>query len=251
MLYKLAAQRTHAKASRLGNMTAPLLSEHDWAFDEITSAAPDRAAALRAAKCPRALQEALQKALVQAFDYNDVRFGREQAASCSDDWRSVVQFSVGTSLFDWFFNARTGYRAHFKSDYKRGLKFNDAIIEVISETMNARIPDTFGVTQLDANFQYCGTIVITRKAFIVSLASKLSKIWLCSKRIGAAGEVTMLPFGTGGPKIRVGMSDWVAFYQDADAAWLKVKGAFCGHCGLYQPKGPIRRAQYLQQTGTA
>jgi hypothetical protein len=233
-------------------MTAPLLSENDWAFDEIIGAAPDRAAALKGAKCPRALQEALEKALVQAFDHNDVRFGREQAASCSDDWRSVVQFSVGSSLFDWFFNARTGYRAHFKSDYKRGLKFNDAIIEVIAATIHARTPDTFCVTQLDAEFKYCDSIVITREAFmVVSLASKLSKIWLCSKRIEAAGEVKMLPWAIGGPKIRVGMSDWVAFCQDADAAWLEVKGAFSGNCGLYQPKGPIRRAQRLQQTGTA
>jgi hypothetical protein len=48
----------------------------------------------------------------------NVRLGREHL---DRDWNhvsAVVQFPVGTKLFDWFFNARTGYRAHFRVHYK-------------------------------------------------------------------------------------------------------------------------------------
>ena len=63
-----------------------------------------------------------------------------------------------------------------------------------------------------------------------------------------------LPFsalGIGGPKIRVGIDNWEAFYREAKDAWLEVKGAFYGNAGFYQPKNPVARAKDLQKTGTA
>src|SRR5215207_9372757 len=52
-----------------------------------------------------ALKDALQRAIIQP---HGMRLGREHL---NTDWshvRAVCQFPVGTNLFDWFLNARTG-----------------------------------------------------------------------------------------------------------------------------------------------
>jgi hypothetical protein len=223
-----------------------------WSFDEIAGAAPDRAVALEAAGSPRALLEALKHALDEALDHNNVRLAREHAENCWDDWRAVVQLSVGTTLFDWFFNGRTGYRAHFRQDYFHGLQFNNEIIEALTQSLKLKYFDKVLVHELNSSFEDCGApITISGHLFMASLTSYLSKLWLCSKRIENGKKVETLPLGIGGPKIRVGIDYWEAFYREANDAWLEVKGAFYGDAGFYQPKNPVDRALGLQKTGTA
>src|SRR5215471_9835160 len=127
-------------------MTETMLSETEWSFHKIESAEPQRAATLKAAGSPNALIQALGSALVQGFDGDGVRFGRERNSSQPDDWRSVLQFRVGTSLFDWFFNAKTGYRAHFRKSPETGLEFKDAIVKMAVDTLQANAPQTLDVT---------------------------------------------------------------------------------------------------------
>jgi len=234
-------------------MTAAILLETEWSFDKVESAEPERAVKLKAAGSPEALIGALQAALVQGFDGDGVRFGHEQNSSQPNDWRSILQFRVGTCLFDWFFNARTGYRAHFKKSPETGLKFNDAVVQVIVDTINAKASQTLDVTLLDIKYTYIGTSKMTREQFLLSFAPILSKIWLCALLI-EPGQIKQLPPGATGPKIRVSSPDncWLAFYQELEAdAWLELKGAFSGTCGLYQPKDAIRRAKTIHQKGTA
>src|SRR5262249_43385393 len=149
------------------------------------------------------------------------RFGRERNSSQPDDWRSVLQFRVGTSLFDWFFNAKTGYRAHFRKSPETGLEFNDAIVKMAVDTLQANAPQTLDVTLLallDEEWQYIGTSETPRKQFLLSFAARLSKIWLCARLIEPT-QIKQLPFGATGSKIRVLSPDdcWVAFYQELDA----------------------------------
>ncbi len=106
-----------------------LPDKSSWRFDEIACSEPDRVPSLNGAEPPMALLKALKDALDQSLNHSDVRMGREHAKEQSDDCRAVVQFGVGVQLFDWFFNARTGYRAHFRGHYACGLgsKPNQAI----------------------------------------------------------------------------------------------------------------------------
>jgi hypothetical protein len=231
-------------------MTAVILSEDEWGFDEIES---KRVAKLETAGSPEELIEALRVTLVQEFHGDGVRFGHERNSSKLNDWRSILQIRVGTCLFDWFFNARTGYRAHFKKSPETGLKFNDAIVQMTVSTINAKASQTLDITLIDVNYKIIGTSKIPCEQFLLSFVPTLSKIWLCALLIEPK-QIKQLPLGATGPKIRVSFPDnyWLAFYQESDAdAWLELKGAFCGTCGLYQPKDPICRAKTIHQKGTA
>jgi hypothetical protein len=203
-LRRMSYNVSHSTISRLtvANMTAAILSETEWSFDKVESAEPERAAKLKAAGIPEALIEALREALVQGFDGDGVRFGREQNSSQPDDWRSMLQFRVGTCLFDWFFNARTGYRAHFKTSPETGLKFNDAIVQMTVGRINAKASQKLDVTLLNIKYEYIGTAKIPREQFLLSFAPILAKIWLCALLI-EPGQIKQLPTGATGPRIRV------------------------------------------------
>ncbi|MGF6606014.1 hypothetical protein OKW45_000914 [Paraburkholderia sp. WSM4175] len=152
-----------------------------WRFDQIACSDPNRAFTLEMAGPPSALLEATVKALDEAFGLGVVRFGREHAEAQPDDSRAVVQFAVGVGLFDWFFNARTGYRAHFRGCYKRGLEFNKQIIEALRRCLDAKLPDIVIGRELNKNFEDCGETEIPRSLLMDSLVPHLSKVWFCTK----------------------------------------------------------------------
>lgn len=122
------------------DLNACLPGKSSWQFDDIACKEPDRAALLEKAESPSALVEGLCGALDQPLDEDRVRFGREHVR---DDCRIVVQFHVGDKLFDWFFNARTGYRAHFRAHHNRGIEFNNEIIEELRLRLDAKLPKAF------------------------------------------------------------------------------------------------------------
>ena len=181
-----------------------------------------------------------------------MRFGREHLDDKWSDTRAVVQFAVGTSVFDWFFNARTGYRAHFRAHYKCGLRFNNQIVEAIGSVLDTRLPETVRVRELGRGFTDCGEALIPKAVLLSSLVPYLAKIWCCTKRIKSGGGIEDLPPGVvGEPRLLLGGESWVALWRDEDGAWLDVKGGFLGGTRPYQPKKPFERARTLQALGTA
>lgn len=136
-----------------GYSSSYLPDESSWRFDAIACSEPDRASALKEAGPPGALIEALVSALEQAFGIGDVRLGREPAGSQWDDCRAVLQFEVGARVFDWFFNARTGYRAHFRVRYECGLKFNNQIVEALRLRLDASLPLCVHGRELNSEFE--------------------------------------------------------------------------------------------------
>lgn len=223
-----------------------------WRFDQILSAEPHRAAALEMAGPPTALVNAIRTALENALASGDVRWGREQVSSGAVDYRAVVQFPVSAELFDWFFNARTGYRAHFRAHHECGLSFNAQIIETLRLSLDARVPQAVVGRQLTHLFQDCGEVQIAKTFLMSSLTPNLSKVWFCTKLIQRGGGIQDLPSGVVGPRILLDDDDsWAAPYRDDREAWLDVKGAFLGERGPYQPKDPEARAKTLQAKGEA
>jgi hypothetical protein len=228
--------------------------ETTWRFDKIEEDCPDRAKTLKAAGSPAALLEALQGALDKALKDSSLRIGREQKEQRADDRRAVVQFHLGIDLYDWFFNARTGYRAHFRGHYKYGLRFESEIIEGLRLRLDDKLPDTIYGRELSSEFEDCGPAQIPKMFLNASLARYryLPKVWFCTRRIRLDGGLEELRPSVTGPKILLDEDDcWPAPYPEDDSAWLDVKGAFLGRSGPYQPKGPMGRAKKLHVRGTA
>jgi hypothetical protein len=223
-----------------------------WQFDEIVKDDPARASALEAAPSSAALAEALTDTFSAALTSGHVRFGLEEARSNSNDVRAVLQFHVGARMFDWFFNARTGYRAQFCASWEAGLAYNFALIDALRKHVRALPYPTVTVRRLNESFEDCGAIEATVSQLVDSLEPHLSMVWVTSSLIQESGRVAGLPFGRAGPRILLEQGNtWAAIYQDDPEAWLEVKGAFLGIAGPYQSKDPIARAKNLQRTGEA
>ncbi|UPJ68109.1 hypothetical protein [Bradyrhizobium sp. 191] len=212
-----------------------------------------RGVTLEADGSPSSLLMRVCGALEKSLEVGEVRFARERAEGQPNDYRAVIQFHVGAHLFDWFFNGRRGYRAHFWADYQCGLRFNDQLIDALRSILETRIQDAVVGRELDDRFEDIGAARIARSFLINSLVPYLSKVWLCTKRIRLNGGTEWLPTGVLGPRILLGSdgSSWAAPHRDEDAAWLDIKGAFLGRAGVYQPKTPLERAKKLQATGEA
>jgi hypothetical protein len=225
-----------------------------WSFQAIESACPERAAALKAAGSRDQLIAALCAALKSGFDRKDVRLGFERAKERRENRRAVVQFALGEKLFDWMFNARTGYRAQFRVHVAHGLGFNDRIVKSLVAVLADRLPDPVPCVDLSEEFDHCGTISVERTRFVASLTTvrSLTKVWFCACRIGNTGEIEPLATGlAGSPKLSVGDKEWAAPFPDGDNSWLDLKGAFLGEDEPYQPKHPVCRARRLASCGDA
>ena len=203
--------------------------ENDWCFDEIAASDAARAAALETAGTPNELVAALCDALEGGLERQHVRLGFEQAGQCIHDHRAVLQFAVGGRVFDWFFNARGGYRAHFRASSTRGLAFNDRLIDSLAGILAIRLTDPVECTELSARFEDLGRVSVPRSRILASLATlgSLPKIWFCTQRIQRDGGIEQLTSGVVGPKILLGSYDkWAAPVRDDGEAWLDIKGAF-------------------------
>lgn len=223
-----------------------------WSFGEIEASEPSRAMRLDSAPSAESIAASVLAAFESALASEKVRIGMEESGSNSSDLRVTIQFHVGEMLSDQFFNANTGYRAQFRRGWKRGLDYNRSIVNSI-RTILARSPRLILLARrLTSQFEDCGAIEVTREQVCTSLDPDLSKVWFCARLITGAGQVTQLPSGVVGPRLRLDRdTTWAAVTRDEKCAWLDVKGAFVGGHGLYQLKDPIERAKKLEANGAA
>lgn len=231
---------------------ACLPDKFNWRFDCIESVNPDRALTLAMASAPSEMLVEITNAFKLSLDKGEVRFGYEIAHCQPNDFRIVIQFNVSTILFDQFLNSRTGYRAHFRGNYKFGLKFNREIIFGIRQQIISDTPDLIRCAVLNSEFKSIGHRNIRKISLIDSLDLTMSKIWFCTKLIKYDESIEELPLDLLGPRILLDNNEtWAAPYCDDGSAWLEVKGAFLGQEGPHQPKDPIDRAKGIHETGTA
>lgn len=223
-----------------------------WLFDEITRQEPNRASALETAGSTSELIKAVVDSLRHELALGSARFGNEHALNNPADIRAVVQFHVGANLFDWFANARTGYRAQFRHGWEIGLAFNRELVLALREVINEALPSVIAARELRGEFEECGRVEVTKSVFAASLTPDLSKVWFCTKLIGLNGGTSNLPSGLVGPRLTLSAgATWPAPYRDGADSWLELKGAFLGSEGPYQPKTPEVRAKKLESTGEA
>lgn len=232
---------------------AALPSPATWRFDRIAACERHRVPALEAAGTPIEIIASVSGALAVALSKTDARFGRERKKDRAADCRAVVQFAVGAPLFDRFFNARTGYRAHFRADYKTGLHFNAEIMIAVRRQLELSLLEMVAGRDLNESFKDIGPAAIQKNFIIASLDPELGKIWYCSDRLSLDGKIQILAPGITGPGLEIDDSDtWPAPYRDDEDAWLQVTGAFRDEAGRwYAGKDPVCRAKRLQRDGTA
>jgi hypothetical protein len=169
-----------------------------------------------------------------------------------ESYRAVIQFRIPPDLFDWFMNARTGYRAHFRVNSQCGLEFNGDIVDTLRDRLAIELEERVPGYLLKKDLVNCGPTLIPKQFILASLTRNESKVWMCTLVVGPDGEPTPLPIERLGPKIIISAANlWPAPYSPAEDAWLDVKGAFRGPSGPYQLKDPRWRAQHLHETGTA
>jgi hypothetical protein len=219
-----------------------------WQFAEIAKTDPQRAVMLEAAPSSDALEDMVAVAFSTALTSGNVHLGMEEVESNSNDLQGVLQFHVGAKMFDWFFNARTGYRAQHRASWQAGLAYNSAVIEALREHVRALPHPAVTAKRLNASFKDCGAFEVTVSQLVNSLEPCLSKLCVATVFIGSDAPLPLV--GTGPRILLEEGNSWSTIYRDDPDAWLEVKGAFLGVSGPYQIKDPVKRAQDLQRTGS-
>lgn len=223
-----------------------------WSFAAIGASEPERASTLANAPQPHELAAGVGRKLEEAVDHDTARFALEQAGRDSTEVRAVIQFRVGETLFDQFFNAATGYRAQYRQHWRQGLAYNAQTIEALRAVLAQARATEWSGRLLNADFEDVGPIQVNRTLVLKSLDVELSKIWFCTRLVSPGGSLQFLAAGVLGPRLQLDDgTSWAAPSRTEAESWLDVKGAFVTGGGLWQPKDPVQRAHRLQATGEA
>jgi hypothetical protein len=151
------------------------ITEKDWSFDKIRECAPCRASRLECCRPPDELIHALVQSII-TIKKDDLRIGVDNKC------RTIVQFRVAPELYDWFYNARTGYRAQFWTAPEVGIKFNEQILIAVVKAVTDRLAEAVPVRLIrvrDGASCDVGKITACPEELLRSLKSKMSKIWIC------------------------------------------------------------------------
>jgi hypothetical protein len=237
---------------------APLPARDEWQLDRSSVTDAATAEALATSASPSEFVGRLGTSLSAALTSHKARFGREQDFTAPQNARVVVQFPVSDQLFDWFANARTGYRAHFRASPQRGMAFNDEIIQALRLVLMAALPASVQGRLLRKGLIDLGPVWISSDFIMCSLVQEVfSKVWVATDLMGSNSSPTPTPldvrFMGAEIKLPAGIA-WKTITCSGNNAWLDVKGAFVDHLRsppFYQPKDPWDRAAELHDRGHA
>lgn len=223
-----------------------------WDFSAIAASDLARAQMLATAPTKTLITSSVLARFEDAIRTRRLRVGMDESSRSAGHLRLTLQFHIGETLSDQFFNATTGYRAQFRLDWRRGLNYNNLLIKRIRTAFGMRMPETFPGRRLSHKFDDRGPMTISRERACASLVPELSKIWFCGRLIVGSGNIQQLPTGITGPRLKLpGGTSWAAIWRDEASAWLDVKGAFLASDDAYQLKDPVERAKKLAASGEA
>lgn len=245
----------------------------DWDYSAIQKENGPRVALLENAGSGEDLIELLEMQLATGFE-KDIRYGVDFDGA---NPRVTIQFPVDPRIYDWFYNGRTGYRAHFWASSELGETYNRRLLVGFRSILEKRVAEggVFGrkiAVRIDGasreetdegSFQIAGALIDR------SLDLKMSKVWLCERLIQTDGKQPcdlqpfylaerylpklIIPKWTDAiyPKTGCTTSEGLrAPYSDEQGkSWLDIKGGFVGPRHVYQLKPPHKRAVSLHQCG--
>ena len=123
----------------------------------------------------------------------------EEAGKNPSDLRVTLQFHIGETLSDQFFNAVTGYRGEFRRGWQHGLRYNGSLIEGVRAIVAEYSKPKFAARRLNSKFEDIGAMEVTREQLVAGLVPDLSKVWFCACLIEGDGRVSQLATGVVGP----------------------------------------------------
>lgn len=251
------------------------ITEQDWSFEHICSADPVRAAQLAACGPGEELITNLKETLTSSIDKNKVRLALDSKNNAFVECRSIVQFQTSPEIYDWFFNGRTGYRAHFWNSTQVGAEFNTRVVKELADTLARCLPSMVVVRRIELvpdsesrEETDSGEMNIARSTLINSLEPSVSKIWICERLYSQCGRIENIGFATlsaaeQGPKLSVRRWETAANpktgeigeglrapYPHRESSWLDLKGGFLKPDGTaIQLKPTMERAAQIHAFG--
>lgn len=253
-------------------MTFGGIAESDWSLASIRAADRERADRLSTCGPPEALTRELQSALWKAMERHEFRIAIDSKDNAFIEQRAIVQFRVDRETYDWFFNAKTGYRAQFWLCPFIGIAFNKSVTEALSDALLQCLPQQVCarrikvVVDVDRTEADVGCCTVSRKMIRTSFATDESKIWIAERRYDGP-DITEIGFAVLSaaerclPKLCV--PRWVenpargvtgeglrAPYPEDDHSWLDLKGCFVSSDGeASQIKPQKERAEKIHNHG--
>lgn len=250
------------------------ISIAQWSFENIRSTDSERADRLEMAASSDHLVLALAEAAAHAAERGGLRLAMDSRKNEFTECRSIIQFPIHRDVFDWFYNARSGYRAQYWIGADEGTEFNTAIIRAILSSIGSHLGDLLTVRKIELlpgqGRQECdlGELKLTKERFLRSLDPAISKIWMCERRYSNYGKQPEhigdfeLAVAERGPKLHVPRWDRPnpdfgtpgeglrAPYPTEENSWLDLKGGFLAADGtLGQEKRSKVRGQQLHEFG--
>jgi hypothetical protein len=221
-----------------------------WSFEAIAAVEPSRADTLQAAPPWESIHQAVVHRFREALKTNGARFGLEQSGENQNWLRAVIQFHIGETLLDWFFNSLTGYRAQFRRNLCDGSEKNQRLVADLRALLPQQSVTPLACRLLSPSFKDLGETTASIERLAHSLDPQLSKVWACVDIMDDNGVLRHVPLGLTIPRLVLPNGGyWLAISQEEPNAFLEVKGAFLRPTGLYQPKSPKARAKAISSTG--
>lgn len=231
----------------------PLPKQSDWRFDDIREQDATRAAYLENAPKFEAIVSSIMTALTNSLTRKQFFFGVDHYKDMRNQ-RVIFQFNVTPQLYDTFFSARTGYRAHYWAFPERGQQANAKLIQTLWTAMSSTLPDRVEARAIEVNeegFQRVdldtGRTAIPRSLVQASFTHTAAKIWICERQMhGVQGPLKVIREAREGLPLSVVGWRARAPLPDSKSTFLDLKGGFVSG---EQPKDPIVRATEINLQG--
>jgi hypothetical protein len=235
-------------------MALPGLTE--WGLGEIEALDPDRAAYPRRDIDANELKNQIASAFANSLKNGTAKYGVDFHTKRQTERRAIIQFEVGTVLFDQFYNGRTGYRAHYWVSPEIGDTFDEKLGDLLRAAISEHMPTTAEGRLVRVEITGYrdesdrGPYQLTREFALQSLAPEASKLWRCEWLItDTLGLNKSQQTGAIEPKLQIGKWEGEGLYAPRGSR-LDFKGGFVGDDGAVTPtKNRKDRAMKLHQTG--
>jgi hypothetical protein len=226
-----------------------LPNRSEWSFAQIRAARPARAAYLEDAPEFGEILSSLAAALTNSLARKEFFFGVDHYEG---NRRVTFQFRVTPRLYDTFFNARTGYRAHYWASPECGQCANAKLVQTLWMAISSAVPDQVEARRIEVEQRVVptyidtGRVTVSRSLVQASFTHTAGKIWICEKQIyGLEGPLKIVPILEGLP-LSVIRWNTHAPLPDSRSTLLDLKGGFVSGA---QAKDPLVRAREIHPKG--
>src|SRR4029079_17114184 len=160
----------------------------EWCFAEIRGVDAARAAYLEDAPGFEEILSSIVKALTDSLARKQFFFGVDHHED-ERNQRVIFQFNVTPPLYDTFFNARTGYRAHYWASPECGQEANAKVLQTLWTAMSSSLPDQVEARRIDVEEGLertdidRGRVTLPRSLVEASFTHFAAKIWICERQM--------------------------------------------------------------------